>query len=248
MTETARFKKLAKNDGKKAAGPVATGKITESFIDRHCRWILPGDGVYKFLRIPAWIPPEAIVLLGFAFSCAAGYAFSIAPHNPTFALLAILAVYGNLLADHMDGRHARATGQCRNGGEILDHFFDPLSFSVITVGLAYGVNRLDLAIVTILGIYGNVSTVFQEAKMLQRLTLKTVGPAEARFLFMSFALSLYFIFTYQGEQQAVWFQTAFLYGTGVLTLGQMVIELIRTVDRVNREGPPPDNRPWVVAH
>eukprot|EP00013_Stygamoeba_regulata_P018273 CAMPEP_0177678536 /NCGR_PEP_ID=MMETSP0447-20121125/29062_1 /TAXON_ID=0 /ORGANISM="Stygamoeba regulata, Strain BSH-02190019" /LENGTH=241 /DNA_ID=CAMNT_0019187547 /DNA_START=252 /DNA_END=977 /DNA_ORIENTATION=+ len=223
-------------------------KVSYSIVDLYFRYVLPGERVYRALRIPKWVWPEAIVFTGFFFSCLAGLSFSCAVTSAWGGALAALFVYGNLIADHMDGRHARATNQCTNGGEILDHFFDPLSFSVITIGIAYAVGRLDLALLTVLGIYGNVSTVFQEAKITGTLALKTVGPAEARILFMTFGLVTSYLQHAYGQDYAASFVTSFLVFTGVLTLGQMSVELFRTVRRVNREGPPPDCSPWKVGN
>jgi len=212
-------------------------KVTEGIIDKYFFFIAPGERVYRMLHIPRWLPPEAIVILGFLFSVAAAFGFSYAHLHPHAALLASLFVYGNMVSDYMDGRHARATGQCRNGGEILDHFFDPLSFAVIVIGIGASVNRLDLAIGSVLGIYGNAALVFQEAMIMTVLTLKKVGPNEARLLFMGYGVLVWWL-----KSEAV--TVNFLYVSAALSLGQLVIELVRTVNRVNRDGPPPDNTPW----
>jgi phosphatidylglycerophosphate synthase len=50
--------------------------------------------------------------------------------------LAALGVALNHTCDVLDGTHARATNQCRNGGELLDHFVDPLSFAYWAAGLS----------------------------------------------------------------------------------------------------------------
>jgi len=212
-------------------------KVTEGIIDRYFFFIAPGERVYKALHIPKALPPECIVLLGFFFSAAAGIAFSQAENYVYAGLLGSLFVYGNLVSDYMDGRHARATGQCRNGGEILDHFFDPLSFAVIVIGIGSSVNRLDLSIALILGIYGNAALVFQEAMIMGVLTLKKIGPNEARLLFIGYGFLVWW-------QQSASFGVIFLYFSSALSLGQLAFELIKTVNRVNREGPPPDNTPW----
>ncbi|MCH2113926.1 MAG: CDP-alcohol phosphatidyltransferase family protein [Pirellulales bacterium] len=44
-------------------------------------------------------------------------------------MLAAVSGALNQNCDLLDGTHARAIDQCRNGGELLDHFGDLLPFS-----------------------------------------------------------------------------------------------------------------------
>jgi len=143
----------------------------------------------------------------------------------------------------MDGRHARTTGQCRNGGELLDHFFDPLSFSVIIIGFGVAVNQPYLALLTVLGIYCNVAIVFQEAMIMGTLTLKVIGPNEARVLYM-FAGLVQSTVVYSGLPGHV-VPLGMLVVATLLSVVQTIVELYKTVEKVNKYGPEPDNDGWI---
>jgi phosphatidylglycerophosphate synthase len=212
-------------------------------VDTYFYFICPGEKFYKFLRIPKSFPPEGIVLLGFIFSCLAAICFALSPSYPIAGFLAALCVYGNFVSDYMDGRHARTTGQCRNGGELLDHFFDPLSFSVIIIGFGVAVSQPYLALLTVLGIYCNVAIVFQEAMIMGVLTLKVIGPNEARVLYM-FAGIVQSLVVYSGVSGHV-VPMGMLVVACLLSVSQTVIELFKTVEKVNKYGPEPDNEGWI---
>eukprot|EP01098_Paradermamoeba_levis_P006783 TRINITY_DN2825_c0_g1_i1.p1 TRINITY_DN2825_c0_g1~~TRINITY_DN2825_c0_g1_i1.p1 ORF type:complete len:256 (+),score=73.77 TRINITY_DN2825_c0_g1_i1:875-1642(+) len=219
-------------------------KVSEGIVDTYFFFICPGEKFYKWLNIPSSFPPEGIVLLGFAFSALAAFFFAYSTTVPICGLLAALCVYGNFVSDYMDGRHARSTGQCRNGGELLDHFFDPLSFSVVITGVGYAVGRLDLSLAVTIGIYGNVAIVFQEAMIMGVLTLKSIGPNEARLLYIFLGILQTCSMAFKWFSPT-FFPYALLYTSALLSLGQMVVELINTVNRVNKFGPPPDNEGWI---
>ncbi len=59
-------------------------------------------------------------------------------------LLAAAGVAGNHLCDVLDGTHARTTGQCRNGGELLDTSWTAV-VRLHPVRIAVSCGRLDLA-------------------------------------------------------------------------------------------------------
>src|SRR5262245_11454296 len=90
--------------------------------------------IYPYLRIPPWFPPEGIIAVGHALAILGAVGFAYSTEYWWGGLLITLGALGNHFADCIDGTHARATGQCRNGGELLDHFTDPLSFSYWIVG------------------------------------------------------------------------------------------------------------------
>jgi len=69
--------------------------------------------------------------VGFAFSTEAWWG----------GVVGCLGVIGNHTADCLDGTHTRSTGQCRNGGKLLDHVTDPLM-----VGVAMLIHQLVSAV------------------------------------------------------------------------------------------------------
>jgi len=240
---------LDENTGTPAqATPLAKprgGKVSVGLVDNYLYFLCPGQPTYERLNIPTWVPPECIVLSGFAFACLAALSFSFATTYSVAGLFAAFFVYCNFVSDYMDGRHARTTNQCRNGGELLDHVMDCHSFAAIAVGIAASVGRLDLALVQLVTIYGSALTVFQEAMMLKTLTLQAIGPNEARFLYILIGLLLPACLTFASSGAAETAVVGFLYGTNCLSAFQLVNELIHTINRVNKFGPPPDVTPWV---
>ena len=75
--------------------------------------------LYPHLRIPNTFPPEGIVLAGHALAIVGAVGFAFSATHWWGGLLAALGVIGNHTADCVDGTHARSTGQCRNGGELV---------------------------------------------------------------------------------------------------------------------------------
>ena len=98
----------------------------------------PLKALYPRLPIPRRLPPEAIVACGHLAAIAGAVGFALSTRWAWAGVLAAVGVALNHTCDVLDGTHARATGQCRNGGELLDHFVDPLSFSYWAAGLAFG--------------------------------------------------------------------------------------------------------------
>lgn len=82
---------------------------------------------YRVLLIPRWFVSEGIVLCGHLIAPAGVDGFGYLTKTWGGALVA-----SNHLCDRGDGAHARRTRQFLNGGELLDHFTDPRSFSYWT--------------------------------------------------------------------------------------------------------------------
>jgi len=174
------------------------------------------------------------VILGhlLAVAGAIGFAFSLTTWWGPF--LAAFGVAGNHLADCLDGTHARATKQCRNGGELLDHFCDPLSFSYWLTGIAVALGRLDLGIVAVTVLFATAVLTNIRAKLTGEFTLDRFGPTEFKTLLVLFALGLALIPDPAGP--AFWFYLVLTVG-GLLSLK---IALVRSVLEVNRKGAAPD--------
>mmetsp|Transcript_94555 Transcript_94555/g.267121 ORF Transcript_94555/g.267121 Transcript_94555/m.267121 type:complete len:413 (-) Transcript_94555:45-1283(-) len=91
-------------------------------------------------RLPAWLAPNAITLLGASGAMASGlllWAFcpTIEGGAPRWAeLLAGLLVLFYQTCDAVDGLQARRTGACSPLGELLDHGCDGTCLTAFTIG------------------------------------------------------------------------------------------------------------------
>jgi archaetidylinositol phosphate synthase len=206
--------------------------------------------LYPHLRIPDWFPPEGIVGIGHAFAILGAVGFAFSTQFWWAGILAAVGVVGNHTADCVDGTHARRTGQCRNGGELLDHFTDPLSFAYWLVGIGVACGRLDLAIVAIICLFAIAVLTNIKAKLIGEFTLTKFGPTEfkAVLCLLGIATSAATVIS------ANWLPT--LIPTDVLLvsyvvlivigLTQLPINLVRAVREVNASTNTPDTSEWIV--
>ena len=98
----------------------------------------------------------------------------------------------------------------RNGGEVLDHFFDPLSFCVIIWGIGACCESYNMAIICVLGIYCNATILFQEAMIMKTLEMKAIGPNEARVLYMCLGAVLSYLTICLDDSEFIGEQYCFL--------------------------------------
>ena len=128
-------------------------RVSHSFLDP---FIIPWvPRLYHALHIPPRVPPEAIIGAGHLIAIAAAFGFAYSTQWWWAAGVGALGVLGNHLADMVDGTHARRTNQCRNGGELLDHFTDPLSFSYWMIGISVSAVSQHLAKLRAYGLVAN---------------------------------------------------------------------------------------------
>ncbi|MCA9258275.1 MAG: CDP-alcohol phosphatidyltransferase family protein [Planctomycetales bacterium] len=164
-------------------------RVSYSLLDP---WLtMPLKRLYKTLSIPAAVPPEAIVATGHLFAIAGAVGFAYSSETVWGGAVAACGVAGNHTADVLDGTHARATNQCRHGGELLDHFVDPLSFAYWVAGL--GASALQpsgawLAVAGVVVIYATAVLTNIRAKMVGEFSLARFGPTEFKSLLIAFAL------------------------------------------------------------
>lgn len=208
----------------------------------------PLKGLYARLGIPARFPPEGIVLVGHIWAILGAVGFVFATSTWWGGLLAAAGVAMNHTADVLDGTHARSTNQCRNGGELLDHFVDPLSFSYWVAGMAYSSDCLLLGIGGVTVIYATAVLTNIKAKIVGEFTLARFGPTEFKTLLVLFGLSMSCIAAglldtaVDSEQLTYWFMLV-MFVTGLLQLG---LSLRSAVREVNAQGPPADTTEWKI--
>jgi archaetidylinositol phosphate synthase len=215
-------------------------RISHSLLDPYFAPLVPR--LYAALSIPRRFPPEAIVGIGHLLAIAGAFGFAYSVASWWGGLLLAAGVVGNHIADMVDGTHARSTGQCRNGGELLDHFTDPLSFSYWMIGWGVAVDSLAMSLIGVIFIYATAVLTSIKAKLLGEFTLARIGPTEMKALLAGYgvvmsALGVAGIATHDVARVGF----AAILVSGVL---QLVVNLVLAVREVNRRGAEPDTTPW----
>lgn len=229
--------------GLSAINPMSK-RVSYSFLDPLLT--KPLKSLYGRLGIPAAFPPEGIVALGHLCAVAGALGFACADRWWWAGLVAVMGVIGNHTADVLDGTHARSTNQCRNGGELLDHFVDPLSFSYWVAGIAYCADCLLLGIGGVIIIYATAVLTNIKAKMVDEFTLSHFGPTEFKTLLVAFGMTIagctagWWLSSLAPTRLAFWFLLIlFLAG-----LFQLKRNLWKAIKEVNAVGASPDTTEW----
>ena len=209
------------------------------------------QSLYPHLRIPKWFPPEGIVGIGHAFAIAGAVGFAFSTQTWWGGLLAAAGVIGNHTADCVDGTHARQTGQCRNGGELLDHFTDPMSFAYWLVGISVACGRLDLGLVAVILLFAVAVLTNIKAKLTGEFTLAKFGPTEFKTLLVAAGVTLSTVMIVNSLAIATLSAGTFLtigfaglIGVGLIYLP---VNLVKAVKDVNANGDEPDTSEWVTT-
>lgn len=209
------------------------------------------QSLYPHLRIPTWFPPEGIVGIGHACAIAGAVGFAFSTQTWWGGLLAAAGVVGNHTADCVDGTHARRTGQCRNGGELLDHFTDPMSFAYWLVGISIACGRLDLGLVAVILLFAVAVLTNIKAKLTGEFTLAKFGPTEFKASLVAAGVAL------SAVMLANLLAIVTLSATSLLTIGYigligiglvyLPVNLVKAVKDVNANGAEPDTSEWITT-
>lgn len=232
-------------------------RVSYSLLDP---WISgPIKASYARLPIPRRLPPEAIVACGHLAAMAGAVGFALSAQWAWAGALAAVGVALNHTCDVLDGTHARATGQCRNGGELLDHFVDPLSFAYWSAGIAFSATASTrwapwVGLAGVVVIFATAVLTNIRAKMIGEFTLARFGPTEFKSLLMTFGLAQAAIVASRplatpgvagnalASQVALWFMAALVVAGAV----QLIHSLWRSVHEVNSLGAAPaDTTDWI---
>lgn len=224
-------------------------RISHSVLDPYVGPRL--QSLYPHLHVPTSFPPEGIVLIGHLFAILGAVGFAFSTQYWWGGVLAAMGVIGNHTADCVDGTHARRTGQCRNGGELLDHFTDPLSFAYWLVGIGVACGRLDLALVAVICLFAIAVLTNIKAKLTGEFTLARFGPTEFKAVLVGFGLVLSTINLVALQHIALPFtvgQAALCVYSTLIVVGliQLPLNLYRAVREVNESGTKPDESEWVT--
>lgn len=224
-------------------GDQVSKRVSHSFLDPVIGPRL--KSLYPHLRIPHWFPPEAIVLTGHGLAILGAVGFAVSTQFWWGGLLAALGVVGNHVADCVDGTHARATGQCRNGGELLDHFTDPLSFVYWLVGIGFAAQSLELALVAVICLFAIAILTNIKAKLIGEFTLASFGPTEFKTLLFVLGLVLAGCSLFAEVTVAT---VALVALAALTTIGVFLvpIQLVHAVRQVNLHGEIPDQSEWIT--
>ena len=220
-------------------------RVSHSLLDPYVT--VPLKRHYHRLPIPRSFPPEGLIALGHLSAILGGIGFAFSTTTWWGGLLAAGGVAGNHLADIFDGTHARETGQCRHGGELLDHFTDPLSFSYWIAGLSLGMGQPELGIAGVIVLYATAVLTNIKAKLTGEFALATFGPTEFKSLLVMWGVALaatpLLTAALPVATLALWGYLALL-AAGIV---QLVCGLIRGVREVNRLAVAPDTEEWITV-
>ncbi len=221
-------------------------RISYSLLDPYLTH--PLKQLYTVKGLPTKLPPECVVLAGHLFAILAGIGFYFSAHYWWGGIIAALGVALNHWADVWDGTHARATNQCRNGGELLDHFLDPISFSWYLIGISLACGLQTLGTIAVICLMAMAVLTNIKAKMTGEFTLSTIGPTEFKTALVFTGIILSFAHYFQLESTII--QKYLGIGFGVLTgfgVIQLVVNLIQSVKEVNTKGTKADTTEWVTV-
>ncbi len=208
----------------------------------------PLKQLYTVKGLPSFLPPEMVVLAGHLFAIVGGVGFYFSTSYWWGGFLAATGVALNHWADVWDGTHARATNQCRNGGELLDHFLDPISFSYYLIGISFACGLTSLGTIAVLCLMAMSVLTNIRTKMTGEFTLSTIGPTEFKTALVCAGIGLSSVSLYQIEYPLIQYYLAIgfaaLTAFGVL---QLIVNLFQSINEVNSKGTPADTTEWVTV-
>ncbi|MCA8991967.1 MAG: CDP-alcohol phosphatidyltransferase family protein [Planctomycetaceae bacterium] len=219
-------------------------RVSHSLLDPYVT--TPLKKYYPSLPIPKSFPPEGLIAAGHLMALLGGVGFAYSTTTWWGGLLAAVGVWGNHFADIFDGTHARATGQCRHGGELLDHFTDPLSFTYWIVGMSVAIGHIELGLAGVVVLYATALLTSIKAKITGKFELATFGPTEFKMMLIAWGVSHAVLQYFSVELLST---IAFGGYSVLLVLGfiQLLSGLILGVREVNSCSTQIDQEEWVVT-
>jgi len=217
-------------------------RISRSLLDPILFPLVPR--LYKLLALPKKLWPESIVVAGNLIAGAGAVALAFSTQLWWCGILAAVAVAGNHAADMIDGTHARKTGQCRNGGELLDHFLDPLSFSYWLIAISVSVDRLELGLALVVILYATALLTSIKAKITGKFVLSRFGPTEFKGLLVFYGILMATVVASFGSAAGATVAMVSLAVLLVVGVLQLTRNLVKGVREVNDCGAAADATPW----
>jgi len=165
-------------------------RIQQSWLAANERVLL----VHIANRLPTWIKPDHLTLLGLggALSCGLGFAASAA--SPLWLCLALVGLIVNWAGDSLDGNLARVRGIERpRYGFFVDHTSDILSQALIFMGMAFSPYiRFETGCLLLMSYWIAALFTFIRAISVEifQISYFGIGPTEIRIGLAGYVLSL----------------------------------------------------------
>ena len=146
-------------------------------------------------RLPRWINPDHLSVLGLAAMAGAGVSFWVAQSDPVVgALLVVLCLLLNWFGDSLDGTVARVRDQQRpRYGYYVDHVIDLAGTALMFAGLAasgYMSPAIATLVVAAFFLVSAETYLATHARGVFKMAFIGVGPTELRILLAAGALAL----------------------------------------------------------
>lgn len=223
---------------------MAHARISHSLLDPLLT--TPIRQYYPALHLPQWLPPEAIVVAGHLCAVGAAVALALTPTLWWLGFVTAALVVGHHLCDVFDGQHARATGQCRHGGELLDHFLDPMSISYLVIGWAFAAGHPLWALPGVVVVMATAVLTNIKAKLGGTFELPRLGPTEFK-TFMAVLPASASLGMLLGPALTQTTLAWLLAGLTVIAVIRLPFELVAAVRSVNASDVQVDETEWVNA-
>lgn len=204
--------------------------------NRALAWLAP--------RVPAWVTPDQLTLLGFAGAVVAFIGYVLAPDQAAWLWAVNAGLVLNWLGDSLDGKVARAQGIERpRYGFFFDQSIDVVGQFLFALGLGLsGYVRLDIAA---LGLAAYLMMTVQsllraEVTRVFHLATAGMGLTEVRCLFLVANTVFYFIPPKPFEMAGITATYADFFGVLwiAVNVGLYVFTMIAELKRLAIEEPP----------
>ena len=199
-------------------------RTSEFVLARFERWILPRLAA----RLPAWVVPDHLTVLGLLASTAIGAGYALSNRNEAWLWLVNIALVVNWFGDSLDGTLARYRRIERpRYGYYLDHLTDAYSTLAIGLGLGFSPYMLLAVGLAIVIAYLLLSiNVYLETHVFEEFSFSygNLGPTEVRLILIALNITALSIsqlpFTVLGIQATVFD----VFGLGAA--GTMIVMLL----------------------
>ena len=145
-------------------------------------------------RMPAWVMPDHLTLLGLAGSLMCGAGFALSGASEAWLWLTVIGLAVNWFGDSLDGSLARRRGTERpQYGFFVDHTSDIVSQTLIFMGIALSPNvRFETGTLLLLSYWLAAMLTFIRtiSTRVFRISYFGIGPTEIRIGLMIYAVSL----------------------------------------------------------
>jgi archaetidylinositol phosphate synthase len=160
-------------------------RTSEFVLKRFEKWVLPRLAA----RLPAWVVPDHLTVLGLAASTVIGAAYALSNRSETWLWVASGALIVNWFGDSLDGTLARYRRIERpRYGYYLDHLTDAYSTLAIGLGLGFSPYMLVAVGLAIVIAYLLLSiNVYLETHVFETFSFSygNLGPTEVRLILIA---------------------------------------------------------------